>query len=303
MSEIAGLFVDNLLPILAIAGIGYVLAATITPDPRTLSLVVFHVFSPALIFALITDSQLSGGDMAHMAAFAAGTLLLVGAIAALVGRAMRLPRHTRAALVLTAMLPNAGNYGLSLNMFAFGNDALAHAAVFFATSAALTYTVGVFVASLGRADTRTALHGLLRTPTVYAVLMALVVVAMGWQLPVPVERTVDTLAQGAIPAFLIVLGMQLHRAGPLRPTALQGMAVALRLAVSPAVAVGLVAVMGLTGPARTAGVVEAAMPTAVVTTVLAEVFDVEPSFVTAVVFASTILSPITLTPLLAWLTP
>jgi predicted permease len=97
--------------------------------------------------------------------------------------------------------------------------------------------------------------------------------------------------------------MQLHRAGAFRPTALQGLAVGLRLVVSPAIAVLFVALLGMTGPARTAGIVEAAMPTAVITTVLGEVYEIEPKFVTAVVFTSTIVSPLTLTPLLAWLSP
>jgi predicted permease len=44
---------------------------------------------------------------------------------------------------------------------------------------------------------------------------------------------------------------------------------------------------------------EAAMPTAVLTTVIALEFDVEPDFVTGVVLATTLLSPLTVTPLIA----
>jgi predicted permease len=43
------------------------------------------------------------------------------------------------------------------------------------------------------------------------------------------------------------------------------------------------------------------MPVAVITTILAVEFEVEPAFVTSVVFLSTILSPLTLTPLIALL--
>jgi len=50
-----------------------------------------------------------------------------------------------------------------------------------------------------------------------------------------------------------------------------------------------------------AGVVEAATPTAVLSTVLATEFNTEPTFVTTVVFTTTVLSPLTLTPLLAYL--
>jgi predicted permease len=43
------------------------------------------------------------------------------------------------------------------------------------------------------------------------------------------------------------------------------------------------------------------MPTAVLTTILALEFDTAPSFVTNVVFTTTLLSPLTLAPLIAYL--
>jgi predicted permease len=61
------------------------------------------------------------------------------------------------------------------------------------------------------------------------------------------------------------------------------------------------ALFGLQGAAFQAGVVESAMPSAVLSTVLATEFDVEPAFVTSTVFITTLLSPITLTPLIAYL--
>jgi predicted permease len=43
------------------------------------------------------------------------------------------------------------------------------------------------------------------------------------------------------------------------------------------------------------------MPSAVICIVLATEYDVEPTFVTSVVFLTTLLSPLSLTPLLAYL--
>jgi predicted permease len=67
------------------------------------------------------------------------------------------------------------------------------------------------------------------------------------------------------------------------------------------VALALAWLLGVVGPARQAGVVLASMPAAVVTTILALEFEVAPAFVTSVVFATTLLSPFTLTPLIAYL--
>ena len=67
------------------------------------------------------------------------------------------------------------------------------------------------------------------------------------------------------------------------------------------VGVLLAELFGLEGPSRQAGITQAGMPSAVITIILATEYDVEPEFVTSVVFATTLLCPITLTPLLGYL--
>jgi predicted permease len=186
-------------------------------------------------------------------------------------------------------------------LFAFGSEALSHATVFFVTSSVLTYTLGVFIAATGRQTLRGALAGLVGVPAIYGVLAAAIVLAAGIRLPLAVLRPVGLLSDAALPMMILVLGMQLERATvPTRPS-LVAAAVGLSLVVAPVVALGLVSVVGLTGPARQAGVLLASTPVAVVTTILALEFDVAPAFVTSTVFVSTLASPITLTPLIAYL--
>jgi malate permease and related proteins len=75
----------------------------------------------------------------------------------------------------------------------------------------------------------------------------------------------------------------------------------MRLVAAPLLAILLSKPFGLLGPARQAGILESGMPTAVLAAVLATEYDLEPSFITSVVFVTTFLSPFTLTPLLAFL--
>jgi malate permease and related proteins len=75
----------------------------------------------------------------------------------------------------------------------------------------------------------------------------------------------------------------------------------LSLVVSPLLAFPVAMALGLSGPAFEAGIVQAAMPAAIVTTILALEFDLDPTFPTAVVFLSTLLSPLTVTVLIAYL--
>jgi len=58
---------------------------------------------------------------------------------------------------------------------------------------------------------------------------------------------------------------------------------------------------GLSLAARQAGILEAAMPTAVLNTVIALEFGIDPAFVAGAVLVSTLLSPLTVTPLIALL--
>ena len=76
---------------------------------------------------------------------------------------------------------------------------------------------------------------------------------------------------------------------------------ALSLLVGPLVGIGLTLALGLTGLARQVAIVGASMPAAVITTVLALEFDLDPSFATGAVFVSTILSPFTLVVLIFFL--
>jgi predicted permease len=87
--------------------------------------------------------------------------------------------------------------------------------------------------------------------------------------------------------MLLVLGMQLERgAWPERP-GVAVLAVVLTLGVTPLIAIGASNLLNLSGPARQAAILESAMPSAVMTTILALEFDVAPSFVTACVVLST----------------
>ncbi len=294
-----GLFGDNLLPVLLAAGVGYVLRARVQVGARSMSRVAFLVFSPCLVFEIIVENHLSGGDMLQMAAFTLIGLLGLGAVAGILARRFGWSRSLTAGVVLTVLLPNAGNFGLSANLFAFGKPGLAQASLYFVTSAVVSYTVGVFVASLGRMSVRRALLGLPRIPTVWAVLLAFVMVRYGWSLPFPAARAVKLLADATIPVMLVILGMQLHGARLAGRVAPLSLAVSLRLVGGALFGLLLARLIGLEGAARQAGVLEAAMPSAVISIILATEYDVEPEFVTSVVFATTILCPLTLTPLLS----
>jgi predicted permease len=296
--DLLHVFADDVLPVLLTAGAGWLLAVLLRPDPRPLSQVALNVLAPALLLEVIVQSRVGPADLLRMMGFAASCLLAPALVAFAVARALRWSRTLTSGVILTVMLTNAGNYGLSVNLLAFGERGLAPASLFFMTSAIVSYTVGVFVASLGRSSLRASLAGLARIPTVWAVVVAFALLGAGIRLPGPVATSVHLLGSACVPVFLLVLGMHLRGArlqGPWRPMLF---ATAMRLGGGALAGMLFAPAFGLTGAARQAGMLQSAMPSAVIGTILASEYDVEPAFVTSVVLLTTLLSPFTLTPLL-----
>ena len=301
MTVILSVFVSDILPIFLIAGIGYVLARRLQANVKTLAHVAFYALVPCFAFRMLSTSRMTGPEAGRMAALAVLVTAAMGLLARLVAIPLRLSRAELSGFLLVAMFSNGGNYGLPVVLFAFGNEALAPATVYFVTSAILTYTLGVFLAASGHRSIFRAILGITRIPAIYGVTAALLVILTGISIPVALTRPVQLLADAAIPVMILVLGMQLERATTPKDPRVVAAAVGLSLVAAPFVALGLTSVLEISGAARQSGVVLASMPTAVITTILALEFDTAPMFVTNVVFVTTLLSPFTLAPLIAYL--
>lgn len=298
MNELFSLFANNLLPIFLVAVVGYIAGKWLKVEARTISRTVFYIFSPCLLFDLLVNSHFNYGEILRMVGFTISAIMVVAAITWMLGNLIHLERNMLAAVLLCTLSINAGNYGLSLNYFAFGEEALAHASLFFVLSAIITYTLGATIASMGRASLADSLRSLLKIPVAYVVPLALIFIYKGWELPLPLSRSVSLLRDAAIPGMLLVLGLQLQKVQ--RADNLRALILVTGMRLLGGVGVGLffAPLFGLQGMAYKAGVLESSMPTAVLSTILATEYEVEPTFVTTAVFTSTLLSPLTLTPLL-----
>ena len=301
LPALLSIFANSMLPIFAIAAVGFWLARSLKVDVKAVSRIIFSVLSPCLVFNALVTAQLSAAEFGRMALFAVAMMLIAGALAWLSSRVLRLDRPTTSAMVALGMFANAGNYGLPLVLFAFGQEAMARATVYYVMQLILTYSLGIMIMSSSRSSPGDAVLSMLRVPHFYAILAAFAFVASKAAVPQLLLRPVGLLSGAALPMMILLLGMQLERAAmPERPV-LVGLVTAFRLAVLPVLALGLAAAMGLTGVERQAAVIEASMPAAVIITVLAVEYQAAPIFANAVVFASTVLSPLTLTLLIAFL--
>jgi predicted permease len=101
--------------------------------------------------------------------------------------------------------------------------------------------------------------------------------------------------------MLALLGLELTNVQWNRKVGVLGIPALVRLVAGPLLAMVLAPVFGLQSRAYQAGVTESGTPTAVMTTILAAEYHLDSSLITAIIFATTILSPLTFTPLLYFL--
>ena len=295
------IFANDLFPVFAIAGAGFLLARFAGVQVGGVSRLTFHVLAPALVFNVLVTSTLDAAQSSRIALFYLLVALSAAVMARLAAIPLRLDRRTLAAFMLVVISSNSGNYGLPVALLAFGREALAFASVYFVCSAIFSYTGGVLLAASGKRSVRDAVVGLFRVPAFYGAMAALITMAFGVVVPTVVMRPISMLSDAALPLMILVLGMQIARATmPERPIVV-GAAVLISLVLTPLAAIGWAHAIGLRGAAFQAGVLQSSMPTAVMTTILALEFDAQPQFVTSVVCIATLLSPLTVTLLIAYL--
>ncbi len=293
------------LPVFLVAGVAALAQARLRLDIKTISRATFYLFVPSLAFDSMVSSGIGGREFGQVAAAVLLLTLLMWGLAAVAARLLRLQGPTQAAFLAAILLMNAGNFGLPINLFAFGQQGLAWASLYYTVSAMLSSSLGVYLTARGRTSARAALRRMFGVPVVYGILLGLILNLVGQGVPEPLLKAVRLLGQASIPAMLVVLGGQLaetfhDRRNRFHLPALVVVVVA-RLVVAPALAWGVAWGVGLRGLAHSVVVLESAMPTAVITTILATEFGSDARFAALCALTTTLISLATLTLLLTWL--
>ena len=312
MLALINIFIDNMIPVLAIAAVGVLLRRRLKIEPAPVSRMMFYVFSPVLAFDAIYTREVSGGDFLRVYLGTLALLAAVGALAYLFFRSQAISADEFATSLVATFVFNGANFGISIVSFAFGAEALTYAVIIYIAGSTVAWTLGPCVSSRGRASHRLAptapgsargrasmlksLQSVLRTPVVYALMLAFGLKAAGIdELPPALARTSQLLAEASIPLMLVLLGLQLggYRKPDRWRLLLSGTAI--RLLLAPTVAIFFASLLELDGAARSAFILQAGMPTAVLTIILAYEFDTDRDLALNLIMTTTLISPVTLT--------
>lgn len=269
-------------PVFVLALIGFFWARSGQPfDTEFVTRLMVMIGTPALIFIVLAEAEI---DPAAVRDMALAALIVYAAMGAALWAALRLAGLDMRSFLAPLIFSNTGNLGLPVALFAFGEEGLALAVVFFAVTAMLQFTVGVYLMS-GAGSVRPAL----RQPMVYAALMGGLFVTQGWELPVWIANTLRLTGQMVIPMMLITLGISISR---LRGGALAGAAALslLKLAVGGGAALGVVWALGLSGAEAGVLILQSVMPVAVTSYLLAVRYKADADGVAGLVIASTLIA-------------
>ena len=293
-------FLDVVLPVALVAIAGAVVGTWRQVPASAASTLVFYLFSPALVFHSLATTRLSAGASLRIVLVMVATYVVMYVAATLWSLLVRHDASMRAAFALAATTPNVGNMGLPVARLAFGQLGFDVAVMNYVAGSVLANSGGIAIASMAGGSRMEALRAPFRYPSLYAAALGVAVNAFALHLPPAIDAPTTTLADAAVPVMLVVLGLQLRQAigrEHLRDAAVVNAA---RLVIGPVVAWVVATALGLSGIERATLVVLAAMPTAVIATILATEFNAEPAFVTRAVVTSTVLSMATLTVLIAF---
>jgi len=297
--------VDAFLLVLGMLALGKASAATgrfPAGAAEALNLFVLDVCLPAAVLRYASKLTL---DFQVLRVVAVPWLLLAVFAGAILFAAPRLglSRDRTAVLLLCVPLGNTAFLGYPLTRTMLGEDALSYAVVYdqFGSFLILS-TWGLWVlARYGGDREPTApeiLRRIVRFPPFLALAVALTVMPAS---PPPVlDEILRRLADALLPIVTFAVGLQVRLRLPRQELAPLGVGLLLKLALVPLAAWGMVRLLGVSGIAAPATVLESAMPPMVTAAALASSHRLAPDLAAAMIGYGVVLSMLTL-PLWSWL--
>lgn len=277
---------DTLLPVIAPVAIsvfiGFLWKKMAWPyDTEMVTRLVMWVGAPCLIVSSLEESQVSKAVLQSMMWVTLSVLAVTLVICVIVLKISRQPLRSYLGPLL---FPNAGNMGLPVCFFAFGEQGLVLALAVFMVMSLLHFTFGIALVS-GRPLWRE----MISNPIIYSIILAVWVVYANISLPRWIGNTVELLGGLTIPMMLLTLGVSLASMN-VQNLLKGGLLGVLRLLVGAGVGWGVATAFQLQGVAKGVVILQSAMPVAVFNYLFAVRYSRNPQVVASMVMVSTLLS-------------
>ena len=187
-------------PVVLIAALGFFWDRKGMPfDTNMVATLVTSIGAPCLIVSTLLENRPDPETISTMG-FAA--LCVVGSVACVSAIGLKLTGQSIRAFLPALTFPNAGNMGIPLCLFAFGEEGLALSVSFFAVTALTQFTLGISIAA-----GRLAFRDVVTNPVLWSAVIAFVLLVTDSVLPRWIDGTIDVFAGLVIPLMLMSLGI------------------------------------------------------------------------------------------------
>lgn len=292
------LFIEVILPIMAVFASGFLLQRIRVLDVRSVSAISLYILSPALVFVTLYDAEFDQGFLIiliFMFALFYAMVILNKILAKFFGW----DGNKESAAILSTGFMNSGNYGLPVVLYSIGSAAAPYAIFIMVVQSLQNNFFGVYYASRSTSGMKRAVINVFKMPTTYAAILAFFFSIQSITVPDYIHSTLEMVGNAAIPVMMVMLGMQLGSLTALKiDWQVVISSVTLKMIAAPILAAIFVWIVPVDPIIGMVLIIIAAMPTAATTTMYAIEFDTEPELVSTITFISTMVSLVTLTVLL-----
>jgi predicted permease len=294
------ILVEVVFPVFAIFFAGYILKKKFKFSTDSLSQTAFYLLLPCLVFRTLYEVDIKG-DLKNIIIFQFFLMLFLTAIILIIGKVRKDSPQLINGLLLAVIFMNAGNYGGPFILFALGETAFQLAIAYWVIQTILMNTLGVFIANKQGTTLKDTLIVTFKMPIVYAAIVGLGCQLIEIEMPTFLYNPIDLLATATIPIIMLLLGMQIATVTFTKAWPAISYGLALRLIISPLLAFFIVKTfMNVDGLLSSVLILQAAMPSAVVATLIASKYHCEAEVVSGITLMTTLVSMGTL-PLILYL--
>ncbi len=290
---------ETIIAIVALIIIGYIcrrLEFLRPEDAQTLNKIVVYIAIPSLIFLAMYSADLSNiQTLGTITLTCIMVGLLCGGIAYIIARLRNYSPKTRWSLVTTSALFNSGFLGYPVVLGVFGGVGLVSAVFYDVGSTILFISFAILLLLIYGGSYQSIARRSLLFPPFLAVVLGILVNLLHLPLGSVLPNVLDYLSGAAIPLIMLSLGLSLEFKEVYQHISAASFVSTIRLVISPLVAVILASTMGLSGINYSVTVVQAGMPSAMLSLVLAITYNLDVKVTAACIFLSTALSMLSLT--------
>ncbi|AXV37649.1 MAG: transporter [Methanobacterium sp. BRmetb2] len=289
--------VETIITIIVMIAIGYLLrkiGLLKSEDSLILNKIVVNLSIPSLIFLAMYTADLTNIHILAPIPFICIFLgILSGVIGYLLAKAKGYSRKTRWSIITTSTMVNSGFLGYPVVLSVFGTEGLIRAIFYDMGSIILFISFGVLFMLIFTGKSSDIIKRALLFPPLWGVLLGILFNFLNIEIGIA-ENIIDYLSGAAIPLIMISLGLSLQARNIKGYFEAASYVSLIRLVLAPVLALLIVYFLGIGGLERSVIIVEAAMPSAMLSLVLAINYDLDVNAAAACIFLTTVLSMITI---------